>query len=123
MIFNNHISPKRRLSGEGSRALPGAIPVHFPPVRILSGRSVLITLCFLALTSLALAGCGQGIVPCPTPTLELDRLRDETDRTRAEMERSLAEERALKARREAAAQRATAARQTLDSLAALGSGR
>ncbi len=104
-------------------ALPGAIPVDFPPAWILSGRSALAALCFLAFAPLAVTGCGHATVPCPTPTQELDRLRDETDRTRTEMDRTSAEERALKARRDAALQRAMAAQQTLDSLSAVGTGR
>jgi len=89
----------------------------------LSGRSLLVILCLLALASLAVMGCGHATVPCPTPTQELDRLREETERTRSDMDRALAEDRALKARREAAIQRATAAQQAADSLAAAGSGR
>ena len=89
----------------------------------MSGRSVLVTLCLLAFAPIAVTGCGHATVPCPTPTQELDRLRDEADRARTDMDRALAEERALKARREAMMQRAAAAQHTLDSLAAAESGR
>ena len=69
-------------------------------------------------TPLGFAGCGHATVPCPTPVVELDRLRGETERLREETERAQVEEEALGARRDAAAEHAEAAQARLDSLAA-----
>ena len=62
------------------------------------------------------AGCGHATVPCPTPTQELDRLREETERTRAAMDRELALTRALAVKWDAEAGRLIAAEASLDSL-------
>jgi hypothetical protein len=68
---------------------------------------------------LDIIGCGHATVPCPTPTTQLDRLRDETERLRQDTERAKAEEGAWDARREAAAQRVSEMEARLDSLAAV----
>ena len=74
---------------------------------------------FLLVTpSLGLAGCGHATVPCPTPTTELDHLRNETERLREETERVQTEEEAWNARRDAAQARAEEAQARLDSLEA-----
>ncbi|HKQ19010.1 MAG TPA: hypothetical protein VJW75_04625 [Candidatus Eisenbacteria bacterium] len=71
----------------------------------------------LLLGSAAFAGCGGANAPCPTPTTELDRHRDESFEAQREVGAVLAEERALRAERESAAARLQAARAALDSLA------
>jgi hypothetical protein len=73
----------------------------------------------LGTTAFGVTGCGHATVPCPTPTTQLDRLRDETERLRADAERARTEEGAWDARREAAAQRASDMEARLDSLAAV----
>jgi hypothetical protein len=73
----------------------------------------------LGTTALGAAGCGQATVPCPTPTAQLDLLREETERFRDETERAQAEEGAWDARREAAARRVSDIEARLDSLAAV----
>lgn len=104
------------MTGERPDALANAQPAEPKAARNWSERSVLAALFLLTTAPLAVTGCGHATVPCPTPTSELDRLRDETDRARAEMDRALAEEAALEARRDDAAQRVGAAKAALDSL-------
>ena len=84
-------------------------------------RCVLAGLLLIAVTPLAATGCGHATVPCPTPTSELDQLREETDTARSETDRAEAEQAALEARRDAASGRAAAAQAALDSLGEGGS--
>ncbi len=116
MINRKHLSRCRRISGARQRTLDGFPRVQRGPARKWPGRSLLAAFCLLITSALALLGCGHATVPCPTPTAELDRLRNETDRLREEAEAKAAEEEALGARRDDAAQRVEAARARLDSL-------
>jgi hypothetical protein len=72
----------------------------------------------LVITPLGVAGCGHATVPCPTPTVELDRIRAETEQAREDSEKAQEEEGAWEARKEAAAQRVRDIQARLDSLAA-----
>jgi hypothetical protein len=63
-------------------------------------------------------GCGGATAPCPTPTRDLDRHRDESTAAQRELSRGVSEQRAIRARREEAARRAEAARASIDSLLA-----
>jgi len=63
------------------------------------------------------AGCGGATAPCPTPTTELDRLRNESERLEQDLERATREERGLSAQREEAGRRIAAAQAALDSIA------
>jgi hypothetical protein len=116
LIFHNTLIRNHRRAGGPANALAGAPPVKPKAVGNWPKRSVLAGLLLLAATPPTLAGCGHATVPCPTPTSELDRLRDETEGAREETDRAGAEADALEARRDAAEQRAAAARAALDSL-------
>ena len=74
-------------------------------------------LSLLVAIPLGLAGCGHATVPCPTPTVELDRLRAETERAREDTERAATEEGAWEARKDAAEQRVRDIEARNDSLA------
>ena len=67
---------------------------------------------------LSAAGCGGATAPCPTPTTELDRLRDESERLEQDLAKATREERALSAQREEAGRRVASAQAALDSIAA-----
>jgi hypothetical protein len=67
-----------------------------------------------------LAGCGGAHAPCPTPTSEIDRLRQESTRMQTDLDRAVAEERRLRSERDAAALKLGAAQAALDSLLAGG---
>jgi len=63
------------------------------------------------------AGCGGATAPCPTPTTELDRLRDENERLEQDLTQATRDERAISARRDEAGRRIAAAQAVLDSIA------
>ena len=88
--------------------------VQFWPGR--GAASTLVALCGLIFLLPAASGCGGATAPCPTPTTELDRLRDQAERLDTELERATAQERALRAQREVAGRRIEAAQAALDSL-------
>lgn len=94
-------------------------PARSGTVKAWPGRRTLAAVMFLGATALGAPGCGQATVPCPTPTTQLDRLRDETERLREDADRAHTEEGAWDARREAAAQRVSDIQARLDSLAAV----
>ena len=123
LIYYNNLTSIRRSVGERPEALANAVPAEPVAVRNWSDFSVLTALLLLSTTPLAVTGCGHATVPCPTPTSELDRLRDETEGARAETDRAEAEGAALEARREAAAERVAAGQAALDSLGALEAGK
>jgi hypothetical protein len=109
--------PSNGRSGGGSQnPHADAAPADPQTARNWPERSILAGLLLCAWTPLLLAGCGHATVPCPTPTSELDRLRDETGAASAETDRADVEEGALEARRDAAAERVAAAQEALDSL-------
>ncbi len=116
LIYHSKLYRAHRPPGERPHAPAEVSSAGIGPARIWSGRSALAGLTILASTLFAVIGCGHATVPCPTPTRELDRLREETDRTRDAMDQAIAEERALKARRDAEARRLLVARESLDSL-------
>ena len=64
------------------------------------------------------AGCGGATAPCPTPTTELDRLRNESERLEQDLARATREDRALSGQRDEAGRRIAAAQAALDSIAA-----
>ncbi|HEX7078809.1 MAG TPA: hypothetical protein VF363_10320 [Candidatus Eisenbacteria bacterium] len=66
------------------------------------------------------AGCGHATVPCPTPTADLDRHREESMEAQREVGRAVAEERALKERRDQTRSRLEAAQAAADSMARAG---
>jgi len=70
----------------------------------------------LLLGSAVFAGCGGAHAPCPTPTTDLDRHRDESFEAQREVGAVLAEERPIRVERDSAAARLRAARAALDSL-------
>jgi hypothetical protein len=116
LIFHNKLPSQGRIAGAGFLARAEAMPAESKTARNWPERSILAGLLLFAWTPLA--GCGHATVPCPTPTSELDRLRDETEAARAETDRAEAEEEALEARRDAAAEGVAAAQAALDSLEA-----
>ena len=63
------------------------------------------------------AGCGGATAPCPTPTTELDQLRDRSERLEEDLARATREDRKVSAEREEAARRIEAAQAALDSIA------
>jgi cytochrome c-type biogenesis protein CcmH/NrfG len=63
------------------------------------------------------AGCGGATAPCPTPTTELDQLRDRSERLEQDLTRATSEDRKVSAQREEAARRVAAAQAALDSIA------
>lgn len=68
------------------------------------------------MASAGLPGCGGAHAPCPTPTSDIDRHREESFAAERDVRNAVAEERALRAKREEAAARIEAARAALDSL-------
>lgn len=76
----------------------------------------LVALCGLIFLLPAAAGCGGATAPCPTPTTELDQLRERAERLDEELERATALERAQRLQREEAGRRIEAAHAVLDSL-------
>jgi len=63
------------------------------------------------------AGCGGATAPCPTPTTELDQLRDRSERLEQDLARATREDRKVSAQREEAGRRIAAAQAALDSIA------
>ena len=122
LIPHNILNRNHRGTGERPEGLANELPAEPKAARIWSERYVLAGLLLLVATPIAVAGCGHATVPCPTPTSELDRLRDDTERVRTETDRAEAEGAALEDRRDAAALRAAVAQAALDSLGA-GEGR
>jgi hypothetical protein len=72
----------------------------------------------LCAASLLLPGCGGAHVPCPTPTSEVDRHREESLAAERNVRAALSEDRSLRAKREEAAARIAAAEAALDSMKA-----
>jgi hypothetical protein len=62
-------------------------------------------------------GCGGATAPCPTPTTELDRSREETERLEEQIARESARQRALKAQLAELTAQVAATEAALDSLA------
>ena len=88
---------------------PGGFWAHrLFPVRLLAGL----------LLALAGPGCGGAHAPCPTPTANLDGLRDDTERLDERVGQARAAERAEKQRRDSEGRRTVAAQAVLDSIAA-----
>ena len=94
-------------------------PARSGTVKAWPGRRALAAVMFLGATALGAPGCGGATVRCPTPTTQLDRLRDESERLREDADRAHTEEGAWDARKEAAAQRVSDIQARLDSLAAV----
>jgi hypothetical protein len=92
----------------------GSVTAGIWPVR----RALAVSFLLVA-TALGVTGCGSATVPCPTPTTQLDRLREETERQREEGERARTEAGAWNARKEAAGRRVSDMEARLDSLAAV----
>jgi len=85
-------------------------------VKAWPGRSALTGFLLLLAAPLGLAGCAA-TARCPTPTRQLDRVREETVRTREAADQAEAEEAAWDARKDAAAERVRTIQARLDSLA------
>jgi len=101
----------------GRRGRLGASqPVRFWPGRGWAALSPDACRALLVLL-ISAAGCGGATAPCPTPTTELDRLRDQSERLEQDLARATREERALSAQREEAGRRIAAAQAALDSIA------
>ena len=71
----------------------------------------------LLLLVFTLQGCGGATAPCPTPTTELDQLRDRSARLESEMEAATRAEASSEGEREEAMRRLTGAQAALDSIA------
>jgi len=69
-----------------------------------------------------LPGCGGAHAPCPTPTSEVDRHREESLAAERKVRAALSEDRSLRSKRDAAAGRIAAAEAALDSMKAAGGG-
>ena len=65
----------------------------------------------------AIPPCGGATAPCPTPTTELDQLRDRSERLEEDLARATREDRKVSAQREEAGRRIEAAQAALDSIA------
>lgn len=93
-------------------------PIGIWPARLAAEARGLLLGALLGLP--ILAGCGGAHAPCPTPTSEIDRLRQESTRMQTDLDRAVAEERRLRSERDAAALKLGAAQAALDSLLAGG---
>ncbi|HYR69562.1 MAG TPA: hypothetical protein VER77_06735, partial [Candidatus Dormibacteraeota bacterium] len=104
----------RAVSSDRTRRLGPDQPARFWPG---PGRAAISSNARRAILILVIstAGCGGATAPCPTPTTELDRLRNESERLEQDLERATREERALSGQREEAGRRIAAAQAALDS--------
>ena len=71
----------------------------------------------LLLLVFTLQGCGGATAPCPTPTTELDQLRERSARLESEMDQATLAESKSEEEREEALRRLTEAQAALDSIA------
>jgi hypothetical protein len=74
----------------------------------------------LGAASALLPGCGGAHAPCPTPTSEVDRHREESLAVERNVKAAFSEDRSLRAKRDEAASRIAAAEAALDSIKTAG---
>ena len=74
----------------------------------------------LGAASALLPGCGGAHAPCPIPTSDVDRHREESLAAERNVKVALSEDRSLRAKREEAASRIAAAEAALDSMKTAG---
>lgn len=86
----------------------------------LAGPGLLVRALVLCAAGSLLPGCGGAHAPCPTPTSEVDRHREESLAAERNVRAALSEDRSLRAKREVAAARIAAAEAALDSMKAAG---
>ena len=107
------LSPGRRSARMG-RLRPGRSAGLWPDR--FSGPQAHLRLSLLLLI-FTLQGCGGATAPCPTPTTELDQLRERSARLESEMEEATRAESGSEEEREEALRRLAGAQAALDSIA------